>query len=194
MSKLYSIITEKMINESLISAEEKEIYSFGLYLFTIKTLHIFIILVTGFLTNIVYQTIIFIVLFKYLRSYCGGWHAKKASVCLFISWLLIMLLKIYINMSAYINDAVFFVCVIIACVVIYRFSPIISENNPLEEYEKKEYSKKTKTIIVLYMIIYIFSQHLGIYLLAIPLSYVVIICAFFIIMMIYISSNKKGLR
>lgn len=186
MSKLFSIITEKMINESLISAEEEEIYSFGLYLFIIKTLHIFIILVTGFLTDIVYQTIVFIVLFKYLRSYCGGWHAKKASICLFISWLLIMLLKLYINMSAYIIDAGTFVCVIIAGAVIYRFSPIISENNPLEEYEKKEYSKKTKIIIILYMIVYIFSHYLGVYLIAIPLAYVIIICAMFIITSIYI--------
>lgn len=96
-------ILKQLIKNRLISANQYEEYKYALKVMFLKILHYFIILISGYLFNILTETVVFLFSYNYIRKYLGGFHSKNKYICLFLSGLFIVNLNIIINYMKKIN-------------------------------------------------------------------------------------------
>lgn len=141
---------EKQIKAGIIKPEEKALYIYG-YMLAIETL---LNMLVGVLIGIVLKTLdtvfIFWLLYIPLRSFSGGWHAKKGWQCLIFSnailFAVIMLEETVIFEP---NKILFFFLGLIEAVVIIILSPVDTRNKRITPKEKVKYKTKSAVIIVI---------------------------------------------
>lgn len=80
-----------LISHKIIDEENREAYTYGLELFFEKAFLYALISIIAILTNTLLFSIVFIVTYKALRQYTGGFHCKTAEMCLVISILIYLL-------------------------------------------------------------------------------------------------------
>jgi accessory gene regulator B len=66
-----------MAQSEIISVEDNELYEYGLHQSFILLANIFTTILVGWIFNMMIESIIFLLAFVPLRSYAGGYHAKR---------------------------------------------------------------------------------------------------------------------
>jgi len=143
----YKVIGELIVSGT-INAEERDLYEYGLQQGLLIVLNILTIIIIGFLLKMIWQSIIFMIVYMPLRSYAGGYHARTQSRCYFFSILLTIsvLLAIQLIPSTRFN----ILCIaMIAAIIIYVLAPVEDANKPLDKKELEIYKKRTRIILVL---------------------------------------------
>lgn len=64
-----------------LAADDKELYIYGFYLLFSKIYCFLLCIVFGCLFHVLFESIVFFVLFSSIRSYAGGTHAKSELLC-----------------------------------------------------------------------------------------------------------------
>ena len=77
MSKVAEKVADSLYRKDYISEEEKEIYSYGYEILIDNIGKTFLLLMVGAIIHQFVATLVFVVVFTTLRSYCGGYHASK---------------------------------------------------------------------------------------------------------------------
>lgn len=153
-------MTAWLIKYNAVDSEDKELYEYAIFsvLFTFSPLLLSIII--GLLIGRLKQCVILIIPFLFIRKFSGGFHAKKAWVCLICSSTLLVFGTI---VSSYIKYNLGFAMVtLVAIAILVFFSPIDSESRRLSQEEKK--SCKIATIIITFffafvdLLLYLFQQ------------------------------------
>lgn len=90
----------------LISDEDVEVQAYGMEFFLSLSLVYGVILLSSLLLGLqcFVGTILFLLIYRFLRNIFGGWHASKPSFCLVVSWL------------------VWFLSVVLSCISKHYFS------------------------------------------------------------------------
>ena len=95
-------ITQILVASAVVKEDDTELYIYGFFMLVSRILFLFVTVVTGFLTGILPESILFYVVFTLLRTYAGGVHAKTETACtifttfaIVVSVLLIRLLEIF---------------------------------------------------------------------------------------------------
>lgn len=135
-------ITNRLLLKKVIKQEDWEIYQYGVYQLIINVVHIITLLILGIIFNEVWQGIIFALTFVILRIYAGGYHAPTPLKCYLLTTSIIIAV---LSVMKYV-EIDYFVCLIlliISSIVILIFSPVESENKPLDMMEKMIYRRKT---------------------------------------------------
>lgn len=165
LTRLEHHVTKQMIKEGLIQVEDEEIYLFGLKKMAENAITLLSMLIIACVLGRVWELIIFIISFKTIREYAGGYHATTRVRCYFMTvGMIILVLSIqnYIRLHSYIALGIWVVC----GVVLFCLAPIEAENKPLDEEEKVLYKKKARYIWCtqsICLIIAIYTQHLSVY-------------------------------
>jgi len=149
MKKIISNIVDRMILDGTIEAEDKEIYEYGLTQGIIMIFNIVVTLLIGLMLHMFWETFIFLAVYMPLRSYAGGIHAKTQLRCFFYSFGIVFLI---LGIIYYFPNGLLCNCILLlfSDVVICLFSPVESENKPLDEEEIFRYGKKAKQILLFY--------------------------------------------
>ncbi len=94
-------ILNQLSKNKIINKKEFDEYRYALNVLLLKFIHYIVIFAIAFNKNIITETIIFLYCYSTIRSYIGGIHAQNPLICLFISVLFIIGLKliIYININ-----------------------------------------------------------------------------------------------
>lgn len=128
-----------LITHNIVSEEKRDAYTYGFEIFFEKLFFYGIIFIIALLTKTLLFSTLFILAYKMLRQYTGGFHCKTAELCLVNSvliYLSVMLLFILdkepIRLALAISASV-------SAIIIFIFSPKESTNRPLEIKEKKKY-------------------------------------------------------
>lgn len=153
--------------------DEQSVIEFGIGILFLKFLNLVTEIIIGCLFSMLTETIIFLIAFTFLRSYAGGFHASSLGKCyVFSSATMVVALLIikYIDSSAI--NCIFISFGAIMCLI---FSPIESENKPLDIIEKSIYRKRTILICSLILIILILAFCLQIEMLFKTLSVVLLV-------------------
>ncbi len=110
-------------------------------------------LIIGCLCGMLFPSILFLVCYMPLRSFCGGYHAKTHIRCFIYS--VIMITGILL-MSKYFtfNIIVYEVLILISLVIILLMAPVEDQNKTLDNDEKRVFRKKACSIVVLEVLIY----------------------------------------
>lgn len=132
----------KLINMQLISSEEKDIYSYGFKQGFLLLLNIITIIVVGFIFNMVWQTIIFMAAYSFIRGYAGGYHANTPFACYLFSIAMIAAVLWIIKLIPW-NSFICFIIVVVSSILILLIGPVEDSNKPLDLKEKEIFKKRT---------------------------------------------------
>lgn len=148
-------ILNAMIKSNAISEEQVEIYQFGLECLLIKSFYMLSGLVIALFLRNVTGYVIFYIVYSWIRTSAGGFHADTRLKCYLFSIMQIVIVLVGYAQINSLPQERFFVVMglmlligIIAEGVIWKLAPVEHPNRPLDEEEKVYYSKKVKRILL----------------------------------------------
>lgn len=135
-------ISHFLIDNSIIKAEDAEIYEYGLELLLATVFETFAVLTVSIFVEKFLFTLLFLISFCALRKYAGGYHADSHLKC-FLT--LIFVYSVFLLMIYLLNEiAVNYLSVIFSAVsegLVIVMAPVESEYKPLSDEEKQKYRK-----------------------------------------------------
>lgn len=161
INKLSKNLTQKLMKENKIKEEEFELYHYGLFVMISEFSLLFFSLLVGIIFNVIFQSLIFYVVFFIIHRYAGGFHAKTELHCQIITQSSFLLgigsIRFLENISIFrmlFWYLIFFIILII-------LSPADTPQKKLNLKEKKRFKKITViimiTILFLIMVLYGFG-------------------------------------
>lgn len=135
-------IVDWMLRNEKTNKEEYEIYFFGVTEMLRNIINILTLLIIGVLMGEFLRTVVFIVAFKIIRSYAGGYHATTSLRCFVLTN--IMLFGVLLLMKNISFSNTILICLaVIASSMILVLAPIDTENKRLDEIEYIFHRKRT---------------------------------------------------
>lgn len=141
-----------LIKKNAIKSDDKDIYMYGLKQTSLSLLNILTSIIIGVLFSMVWETLLFMLVYIPLRSYAGGYHAKTKLRCYLFSVMLIVLSLIIIDKSI-LNNIFFIILSVVSILAIILLSPTQDENKPLDLLEKIVYKKRTLILLGIWSLV-----------------------------------------
>lgn len=141
-----------MKKEKFSDLEKKEIIKYGLKRVKIILVSIIVALALGIFFDVLWQSIVFILIFSSLRRYAGGYHASSEKKCYLISFCAVTL-SFWCIKYIEVSTAYCFFLQIASLVTILALSPVENQNRKLEKEEYIKYGNKTRIRAVILFIL-----------------------------------------
>lgn len=154
-------IVTYLSQQGVIESEQKEIYIYGFYRVVMDGINIISVFLIGLLFGKVIETLIFVIAFRILRSYTGGYHAKTPWRCYVLTMLTVIIALSIIRYPIVVSRNVSIVLWVLSGIAIFLWAPVEAENKPLDQLEIKIYGKKAKIIWCLETICFLVSLICG---------------------------------
>ena len=158
MKTLINNILDYQIKNGEILQQEKEIYTYAYTILLEECINIVVAVIIGMTFKNISLVSIFLFSYVPLRIYAGGFHANNGVVCSVISGILIILLC---ALAGRMEDKTIqiqeYIILLLAQLSIFIFAPVDSENKKLDEYEKREYRKKTNKVLSFQILAILYS-------------------------------------
>lgn len=155
-----SNVTNWLIIKGFANEEEKEIIEYGLYQGFLMLINIFTTFFLGFIFNVFWQSIIFLISYMLLRTYAGGYHANTKNRCYILS-VVIMIICFFLINNFELTMKFGVLLSAISGILIFTLAPVANDVKPLEEVEVKIYKNKARKIFVIEFAIAIIAEMLG---------------------------------
>lgn len=159
-SSVIEKFSELLVQNKVISLEEKELFIFGLQQGLIMILNVLSSIIVGYIFGMVWQSIVFLVMYIPLRSYVGGYHARTQLRCYLFSMVLISLVLWGIKLIPWTS----FICMVVSMImgiIIFLTAPRADENKPLDEIETVVFRKRARCIYLVQELFLIVSLIFG---------------------------------
>jgi len=155
-AKTAQTITRKLHENNSISSEQYEICRFGFQQGLTILLNFITIVSIGIVLRMVWQSLLFMLLYSALRSNAGGYHARTATRC-YIYSILLMIAVLLAMKHLFISTFICIITLLISCAIIIIFAPVEDLNKPLDNIEQVTYKRRTYVITATESIIFIIS-------------------------------------
>ncbi len=163
ITSLAQHIAVLLLKKEVIDGKKLDIYIYGFEIMISSAINILIGIIIGTLFFQFIECVIFLVVFIYMRKYCGGYHADTYLKCNLVFALNLLAFIAIINLS--INFPIYIIIGInICCIVIIAiFAPIANVYKPIIIEDRKKH-KITAIILGLVfssisMMLYFINQH-----------------------------------
>lgn len=151
MEKIINNLVDRCCKEEIIENEYREVVAYGIRNLLHICMNMMISIIIGCLFNCLLYVMIFTIAFLLLRTYAGGYHNKTRLGCYVNSCILVIgtacFVK-YVHLSEIVIVISSIVCVLFSSLCIWKWSPVDSENKPLDADEKTSYAKIAKRIFL----------------------------------------------
>ena len=136
-------------NEEGMNAEQAEIVRYGLELLFLKASFFAATMIIGILMRSFWECLVFTLLLSGIRTTAGGFHASTRMKCFIMSMLTFTIVLIILKMVDIYNIILLplTILALLSAMIIWKFSPIDTENKPLEEGEYAIFRKKARTML-----------------------------------------------
>lgn len=145
LKKISEKITNLLIDEKIIDAEDKELYLYGIEQGMMLLVNILSSVILGLALGCLNIVLLFFLFFIPLRTFCGGIHSKSALMCYIYSMLSLFVICLLIKSGIY-STYFFVISAVLSGIAIDRLSPVEDPNKPLDETERKVYKEKSRLI------------------------------------------------
>lgn len=176
-------LAQKLVNYGVVSADDFEMYQFGIQGLIVKAIHIITYLIIGLLFHQVFEVIIFTFAYVSLRKYAGGYHAGTQVRCYLFSCLLIItamtLIHLMVNCSFIVTITI--ILLLFSSPLIFLLSPVEDGNKPLDDVETQRYRKISRIILLIEVVITLILLILKLNLIAFVVSLSLAALAFMLI-------------
>lgn len=144
LKKQIERLTNVLIEKGISKPEDKEIVIFGLCTGIELFLNIITTIMLGLLFGMIFESILFLISFSFIRTYAGGYHCKKAISCYFLSSGIVVLVLSIVKFTpiGYILG-ISLIMLLISVPIISKLAPVETETKPLNEVERNYFKKKT---------------------------------------------------
>ena len=153
ISKKFAV---KLIQAGIISEEDTDIYVYGFFQSVMMIFNIVTTLILGIVFQLVIPCILLNLAYIPIRTNAGGHHASGPFKCYVNSTIIIAVLLSIIKWVA-IPIFISIVILAVSSAIIFILAPVETENNPLDEEEKRVYKKHTIIILGIEIVIFIIS-------------------------------------
>jgi accessory gene regulator B len=154
-------MASKFIAMGVIKEEDRAIYDYSFQLLLSDALNITALVLLSFIIGKVFETMLYMISFIYLRSIAGGYHASSHLKC-FLTMLFAytaFLMTLFLLPLRY-HLLVTIVSFILSIVIVFILAPVGHVNKPLNTKERLSLAKKSRLTIILSAIITISLQSL----------------------------------
>ena len=153
--------------------DERSVIEFGIGILLSKMLNLITEIIIGCLFSMLFETVIFLFAFSFLRSYAGGFHASSSLKCYISSSATMaaaLIIVKYVDMP--LANIAFALFGTVLCLI---FAPVESRNKPLDTIEKAVYRKRTMITLFMVLLVMTASYFLHINIAFVTLSIVLLI-------------------
>jgi len=148
---MFGRIVTKLVESEAISAEDKEVYEYGLRRVASTFITIATTLVIGFIFGMILESVIFMAAYVPLRSYAGGYHARTPLRCYVFSVILTVLVLLSIKYIPY-DIILIGALTLVAGIIVFIFAPVADANKPLDQVETRVFKKCTRIILFMQIV------------------------------------------
>ena len=149
-----------LINAGQIKPEESDLYHYGLQQGLFMFLNFFTTVIVGLLFGMLWQSILFSLVYMPLRMNAGGYHARTPLRCYAFSTALIFAVLSAIGLVVQ-SRLICGVIAVAGAAVIFALAPVGDKNKPLDKIEQKVYRKRACLTLGFWLVILLFSFVLG---------------------------------
>lgn len=174
MNHVITLLCDYLIKYDTINANDRELYEYAIYNFLLSIAPLITFMLISRVIGMHIEGFFLIFSFMLIRKFSGGYHAKHAYICFFLSTG-ILCISLYVVLC--ITDGwILYTILCISFISLVFNSPIDSENKKIRNKERKDYQRVTCLLTGAMLIIYtvLVSCNLKRYALCIAIS---VICA-----------------
>lgn len=160
-ANIAEIITDKLEKNGAFISEDRDIYLYGAQHGLNMLLFLCSVALIGFVLNVFWYIILFLIAFVPLRRFAGGHHASTQLKCHIVSTVALVCIGLaprFVN----IHGTLMVVLILALGSFIMLMAPIGTKNKPLDALEVKVYGKKARKICVIEIVIAILCILIGI--------------------------------
>lgn len=154
--KTEKVLAGMLLRDGIISPDEVEIVEYGLENLGSSMLGLLITLVIGFCCDFLFESFLLWLLILPLRKNAGGFHAGTKGRCLLFSTAILLVSIICFGQRGW-PVISYILIVVISVVVIFIMAPVENNNKHLDQTEQKVYRKRTRIVLLLECILFIFA-------------------------------------
>lgn len=156
LERLSEKFTGKLIKAGVISEADADVYIYGFFQTIMMLLNVITTLLLGILFKLLVPCILLNLSYIPIRTNAGGHHASSPFKCYINSAIIIAVLLSIIKWVA-IPTLIIIAILFVSSVTILILAPVETENNLLDEDEKRVYKKRSILISGIEIIVFIFS-------------------------------------
>ena len=162
--KISSKIIACAIKNEYIKQEFFEEYLYALEIILNILIADITMLIIGFATGMLWECVVFWLVYKILRKYCGGYHFATSLKC-YLSSCIMCIVALAVARYVPYNILVWIVITLSATIILFIISPVEAANKPLDEKEQKIFGRVARFLIIIFSVyvcvaITIFHQYL----------------------------------
>ena len=136
-----------------VPKDESEEYIYGLDLIMSVIFSDISMLIIGIIMHMIPEVIIFILLYKCIRKYGGGFHCETAITCYICSCIMCVCVLLAMKYFPY-NFIIYIAATIILLALLFIMSPIEAINKPLDDIEFKVFGRRARFVILAVLAIF----------------------------------------
>lgn len=137
-----------LIDEGIVSISEKKLYLYSMEQLIQFYINIILTILIGIIFGLIYESVLFNLIYIPLRQCVGGYHAKTPKGCYIQSFLLVIIILSCIKYMDC-TGIKSLIAVLFSITFILIKAPVENVNKPLNDNEIINLKRKTKTIIVI---------------------------------------------
>lgn len=148
--KVVDFILDRQLENGMISKDDTSVYRYGYTLVLEVITNIIIAVIIGLISGELASVVLFLAMFIPLRSYCGGYHASKAWICIILSNTVVAGVVLAVkNLQFAAVYMPLFVVETLCTTIILLLAPIQSNTKKLNDNEKKVYKKYIRFVLII---------------------------------------------
>ena len=160
---MFKNISETIVNHActkgIIKHEDREENVYGLNTFLTIIVNVISALIIGFIFQMLIEIVLFIIVYKSLRKYIGGSHAKNARRCYISSCIIYAVVLVCIKYYS-VPSSLTTVLTCSSMMILWIAAPIEAPKKPLDEVEYKVFKHRSHISIVVCLCIFLILHYI----------------------------------
>lgn len=132
---------------NMIPAEDEALYSYGFRQGAVLLLNIATMLCIGWRMDMVKESMTFMLTYLPLRRMAGGYHARTQLRCYLLGIVLTISVLLAVKWLPW-KLPLCSVLLLVSSGIIIWLAPVEDQNKPLDDVEKRQYSRETREILI----------------------------------------------
>jgi|GEM_PF-1020296 len=153
---LRSKVIQNISSRLDLTEDQSEVVEYGYIAFTQILSTVLLVSVLGWLSGILWQSLVVLFLSSILRQFSGGAHASRPGICLLVgtsaSLLFAFLAKLInrLGLSLAATAAIAAVCLVLSYVLVYKKAPVANPRKPISADKHKRMKKYSLITLTVY--------------------------------------------
>lgn len=151
-------LSENMITTAIerkyVKDDEREEYLYALNILFDIIINDITLLAIGLLFHMLWECVVFIISYKILRKYCGGFHFSTSVKCYLSSCVMCPIALICVKYIPF-HMVLWSIPGLIMSTLLFIISPVAAANKPLDEKETAVFGRNARIAVICLFVFYI---------------------------------------